>query len=224
MTKIIALDLSKRSTGWAVWDSDWAKYTSKAAALEDEYGAISGDFHPDADGEDPWNEIWRLRRRAMPRYGSLNLGSDSKNEGPTFVNLHIALSDIRRTVCRFETLYFEDPINPTKLRGRTNINTIRVLSGLAAHALSFSSAMEVRVQAINVTSWRKFFIGRMPRGAKTKQLKDYTFERCYQYGWRPRTDDEADALGILDYACDLQGVIPPWRADETLRPALGVRA
>lgn len=223
MTKIIALDLSKRSTGWAVWDSDSADYISKAAALEDEYGAIPGDFYPDPDGEDPWDEIWRLKRRAMPRYGSVELGSEYTNDGQTFVKLHSTLNDIRTTVCRFDALYFEEPINPAQLTGHTNIDTLRVLSGLAAHALSFSYALGIRAQAVNITSWRRFFVGKMPRGTKTKEWKDYAIERCQQYGWKPRTNDEADALGILDYACDLQGITPPWRVDETLRAPLGVR-
>jgi hypothetical protein len=58
-----------------------------------------------------------------------------------------------------------------------------VLSGLCAHAESFGYAVGLRsVQAVNVTSWRRHFIGKMPRGTKTKQLKDYVIERCRSYG------------------------------------------
>lgn len=184
MTAIIALDLSKRSTGWAIWQDGW-----------------------DA-----------------PRYGSVQLGSEFTTDGQTYVKLHQVLSDLRMAVSKFETLYFEDPINPTALGGHTNIDTLRVLSGLAAHALSYGHAMSIRAQSVNITSWRRFFIGKMPRGTKSKEWKDYADERARQYGWKPRTNDESDALGILDYACELQGVTPPWRADEVLRKPLGVKA
>lgn len=184
MTKILALDLSKRCSGWAIWQEGWD----------------------------------------MPRYGSVQLGSEYTCDGRTYVKLHQVLSDLRMTVSKFEAIYFEEPINPAQLTGHTNIDTLRVLSGLAAHTLSFSYALSIRAQAVNITSWRRFFVGKMPRGTKTKEWKDYAIERCQQYGWKPRTNDEGDALGILDYACDLQGVTPPWRVDETLRAPLGVRA
>lgn len=184
MTKIIALDLSKRSTGWAVWDEGWD----------------------------------------MPRYGSVQLGSEFTCDGRTYIKLHQVLSDLRATLTKFETIYFEEPINPNALSGHTNIDTLRVLAGLAAHTLSYASALGLRAQAVNITSWRRHFVGRMPRGTKSKEWKEYAIERCQQYGWKPRKDDEADALGILDYGCELQGVTPPWRLDETLRAPLGVRA
>ena len=72
-----------------------------------------------------------------------------------------------------------------------------------------------------MASWRRHFIGKMPRGTKSKEWKDYAKERCLQYGWSVRTDDESDALGLLDYGCELRGIVPPWRTDEVLRPILG---
>jgi hypothetical protein len=178
----IALDLSKRSTGYAVWMPDWD----------------------------------------MPRCGCWQLGSEYTSDGRTFAKLHQNLSDLRK-LARFENLYLEEPIHPASLSGHTNIDTLRVLAGLAAHAESFGAAVGLRiVSRVNVSSWRKHFVGKMPRGTKSKQWKDYAMERCRQYGFSPRKDDEADALGILDYACDLQGIVPPWRANEVLRPALAV--
>lgn len=188
---MIALDLSKRSTGWAVWMGD----------------------------------------DTAPRYGSWELGSEYTGRGQTYAKLHANLLDLR-AVSRFEALYFEEPLNPNKLKGQTNIDTLRVLSGLAAHAESFGHAMELRiVQGINVDSWRPAFIGRVnsseaKRRAKaagksaTDSLKALTMERCRLLGFHPRNTDEADALGILDYCAGLRGVVPPWRADEVLQPML----
>lgn len=177
---LIALDLSKRSCGWAML----------------------------AEGVD------------APRYGHVQLGSEFTSDGRTYAKLHETLSDLR-LVCRFERIYYEEPINPAALSGHTNIDTLRVLAGLAAHAESFGAAMGCRTQAVNVATWRRHFLGRMPRGTKSKDWKAYATERCQQYGWKPKCSDEADALGILDWACEAIGLLPAWRADEVLRQPIG---
>lgn len=184
LVTFLALDLSKRSTGWAVWQDGWD----------------------------------------MPRYGHWQLGSEYTSDGQTFAKLHSNLADLRKLV-RFQFLYFEEPINPQSLSGNTNIDTLRVLAGLAAHAESYAFAAGLRlVKRVNISTWRRHFVGKMPRGTKTKQWKDYAIERCRQYGFTPRRDDEADALGLLDYAIDLHGITPPWRDGEVLRRPLGMGA
>ena len=182
---ILALDLSKRSTGWACWSDD----------LDN------------------------------PIYGTWALGSEFTSDGQTYAKLHQCLADLR-AVMKFEFVFYEQPLRPEVLQGSTNIDTLRVLSGLAAHAESFAYAVGCwGIHAVHLAVWRKHFIGRMPRGTKTKQWKEYAIERCRHYGWNPRRDDEADALGLLDYGCSLKGITPPWRANETLRPVLaGARA
>ena len=177
---LLALDLSKRSCGWAML----------------------------AEGAD------------TPRYGHVVLGSEFTSSGQTYVKLHWMLSDLR-SVCRFERMFYEEAINPAALSGHTNIDTLRVLAGLVAHVESFGSALGIRTDAVNNTTWRRHFLGKMPRGSKTKDLKDYCIERCRQYGWKPKNSDEADALGILDWACEARGILPAWRADEVLRQPLG---
>lgn len=178
---ILALDLSKRSTGWACW--------------------MPGD--------------------ERPTFGRWVLGSEFTSDGQTYCKLHQNLMDLR-VVSRFEHAYYEQPLQQQHLTGHTNIDSLRVVTGLAAHTESYGHAVGLRtVMAIHQASWRKFFIGRVSRGTKTKQWKDYSRERCAHYGWHPRTDDEADALGILDYACELRGIRPPWRKNETLRPVIG---
>lgn len=178
---IIALDLSKRSTGWAVWMPEMTK----------------------------------------PIWGTWVLGSEFTSDGRTYAKLLENLSD-QRKLTRFEAAFYEQPLRAEVLQGFTNIDTLRILSGLAAQTEYFSYAVGLRCcQAVPLGSWRKHFIGKMPRGTKTKEWKDYAKERCAQYGWTVRTDDEADALGLLDYGCEVRGIIPPWRANEVLRPILG---
>lgn len=160
----------------------------------------------------------------LPSYGTWELGSAFTPNGATYCKLHQQMSDLHR-LCKFEHLFFEEPINPAKLQGHTNIETLRVLSGLAAHAESFGEAMGMRtINAVNLSSWRATFIGKQKRGTKRATLKDLSIERCHQLGWKPKNDDEADALGLLDYACTFRGIIPPWRLNEVLRPPLGVGA
>lgn len=194
-----ALDLSKKSTGWAIWREGWTK----------------------------------------PRSGSWKLGSEYTTNGQVFAKLHRCMNDLFK-VEPFEFLYFEEPINPAQLQGHTTIQTINLAVGLAAHAESFGAARRCRiVKAVNIESWRKDFIGadlaneekakaRRARKAGDKRasardhLKALTIARCRSFDLTPATDDEADAIGILDYALALGGLQPPWRLAETLRPPLEV--
>lgn len=136
--------------------------------------------------------------------------------------LHATLSDIRSAVCRFETMYIEKPLTQMERRGASNeANDIQLK--LLGHAESFAYAMGIRCQLINVKSWARHFIGSTPRSTKSKEKKAYTMERCRTLGWKPRNDDEGDALGLLDYAINSEGLQAPWHLQETLRaPLMGV--
>lgn len=177
----LALDLSKRSTGFAIWQEGWE----------------------------------------TARYGHFVLGSEYTSNGRTYAKLHERMSELYQ-VCRFDRLFFEEPIHPAQLTGHTNVDTLRVLAGLAAHAESFGEVMGCRtIMRINVSSWRGPFIGPQKRGTKRTTLKELTMERARQLGFRPRKDDEADAIGILTHCILLSGITPPWLLAETLRPPLG---
>lgn len=193
---VLALDLSKRSTGWAVWGPGMSK----------------------------------------PAHGRWVLGSEYTSRGGTFAKLHQNLLDLQR-IARFDLIGFEAPIAPMQLQGATNIDTLRVLSGLAAHVESYAFARGCKVTEINVASWRKDFIGSAivneanadarrkrkatGKGSATDKLKALCIERCRSFGWRPETNDDADALGILDYLLAREGVQTPWREAEVLVPVLG---
>ena len=181
--KVLALDLSKSSTGWALCDDE----------------------------------------SAMPDYGSWELGIKLTSDGRVYANLHRRLSDLN-SLGKIDAIFYEEALNPMNLNGKTNINSLRILSGLCAHTESWGYAMGCRIiRPVNLQSWRKFYIGKMDQGTKSKVLKDYTMERCQQLGFSPKNDDESDALGILDYSYEYRGITPPWRKDEVLRPALGIK-
>lgn len=51
-------------------------------------------------------------------------------------------------------------------------------------------------------TWRSSFgVGRAPKTVKDARawLKAEAMKRCLEYGWQPKTDDEADALGLWAY-------------------------
>src|SRR3546814_11504950 len=91
MSAIVALDLSKRSTGWALW----------------EQGSDSA------------------------RFGTWVLGSEYTSRGATYRKLRQHVADLSRLVT-IEPIFFEEPLRPEQLQGHTNIDSLRVLTGLAA--------------------------------------------------------------------------------------------
>ncbi|SNT19957.1 hypothetical protein SAMN06295955_11585 [Sphingopyxis indica] len=155
---------------------------------------------------------------------SKELGSTITNHGLVFARLHGVMNDLWQVIGGADAIYCEEPLQPQALGGHTTFDTLYLAYGLCAHAASFAEAKGVRFHAVNQTAWRRHFIGAMKRGTRRQTLKDYSMERARQLGFSPRNDDEADAIGVLDYACDREGIMPPWRANEVLRPPLGVCA
>lgn len=187
-----AFDLSKRSTGFAVWQEGWEK----------------------------------------PRFGHWVLGGEYTTPGGCFAKLHACLMELHR-VMPWEHMAIEEPLHPAQLSGSTNIATIKLCAGLAAHAASFAHAFRCRsFREINVESWRRDFLSAdlisdaradarkrkaaTGKGSARDKLKALTMERCRQLGFDVRTDDEADACGLLDYFVAQRGIVPPWRRANVL--------
>lgn len=177
----LALDLSKRSTGWALWS-------------------------PGLD---------------RPACGTWELGSEITGPGTVFARLHKHLMDQHR-VTPLESVTYEKPLDPATLGRNTSFDVPFLLMGLAAHVESFCAAMRIRHCAhAHQATWRRHFLGSMKRGVRTPDLKAYAMEQCRQLGIMPGKHDAAEAVGVLDYAMHIAGVMPPWRADNVLLPALG---
>lgn len=173
------------------------------------------------------------------RFGHWVLGSEFSSDGMVFAKLHQCLAELH-ILMPFWRVVIEEPINPAHLSGFTTIQTIRLLSGIAAHVHSFAHAYALpSVIEISVSSWRPDFIGRIDnaeakararrakkagnaKASATDELKRLTMERCRQLGFKPRCHDEADALGLLTYAILLRGETPPWLAGEVLRQPLAI--
>lgn len=174
----LALDLSKSSTGFAIWQPGW-----------------------DA-----------------PRFGSWSLGSEFTSTGKAFVNLHKNMGALMQMTGPFDTVTYEEPLLLGPAAKNTNAETQLLLIGLMAHVESFCAAKSIRRrQGVNNATWRAHFLqgvkvargGR--KGDRSKALKELTIERCRQFGWTVARNDEADALGILDYWLSALKIETPWR-------------
>jgi len=152
------------------------------------------------------------------------LGSEWTDDGTVFAKLHERMTDLH-TVGRIDAVFIEDAIDARALHGHTNIDTLKLLSGLAAHAKSWSAAMGCRMlREVNMSTWRRHFIGKMKRGTRTVDLKEFAMRRCRELGFNPKRHDEAEALGLLDYACSDLGVTPFWRVEAPLVQQFAGRA
>src|SRR5437762_2979618 len=96
-----------------------------------------------------------------PAIGHWELGSTFTSDGGVFRKLHEELAALHM-VMGFSFIFTEEAINPNSLNGHTNIHTLSLASGLAAHVHSFASAYSLPVPPeINIESWRPPFIGRV---------------------------------------------------------------
>lgn len=155
---------------------------------------------------------------------SKSLGSTMTSPGMACARLHGVMNDLNMVLGGVDAVYCEEPLQPQAIQGHTTAETILLAYGLYAHAWSYCEAKGIRFYGTNQTVWRRHFLGPMKRGTKRQTLKALAVERARQLGVNPTNDDEADAFGVLDYACDREGIRPPWRANEILRPPLGAVA
>ena len=155
------------------------------------------------------------------RFGHRRLGNGVlTNHGLTFARVHELMNELHM-ICPYEAVFVEKPLDPQLMSKIQNFDTPFLLYGLAAHAHSYCEAKGIRkLQMVHQATWRKHFIGSMRIGTKKPVLKQLTMERCAQFGMPVRTDDEADAIGILDYGIEMQGITAPWRRDNILLPPL----
>ena len=179
--RILALDLSETSTGFACW----------------------------GEGD------------AVAASGHWVLGSEYSSFGQVFALLHERMTELH-AVGAIDAVFYERPRHLDGWNKDSNETAHMLAVGLAAHAESWGVAMGCRIiRAVNISVWRRHFLGTMPRATKSAQLKDLAMERCRQLGFRPLKHDQAEAIGILDHACTALDIMPPWRAGEVLRPPLG---
>ncbi len=159
---------------------------------------------------------------AKPASGTWELAGGVTHAPKAFVRLHRHLRDLN-DAAPLDLIVFEDALPASRLHGHTNIDTLKAAAGLAAHVQSFAEAMGIRHRCVNLTTWRKHFIGSMPRGTKTADFKHLAMTRCRELGFDVIKHDAAEACGLLDYELSVEGVLPPWRNERVLTEQLTPR-
>ncbi len=91
---------------------------------------------------------------------------------------------------------------------RMNNVTIYKLINLAGHTEYAAQASGVRYFQVAIPKWRKHFFGK--GGGKRDEMKALAMRECTRRGWRPADDNQADALGMLDYAAHCLKVKTDW--------------
>jgi Holliday junction resolvasome RuvABC endonuclease subunit len=125
----------------------------------------------------------------LPRIGSFKLPSTGEDIGRFAVEAEdrvAALLDAERP----GLVVFEMPILPKK----TQLITVRKLSGLVWEVERQCTRRKIRCREGRASSVKKFFTG----SGRAEKLD--TMQIARRYGWRVRTDDEADAAALWAYA------------------------
>lgn len=156
-----------------------------------------------------------------PVGGIWKLGATIEDAPRAFLRLHQNLNDIH-SVSPLDEIIYEQPVDPSTFMRPNNFSIPFVLIGLAAHVDSYCEAKNIRCRMVPMATWRRHFIGKMKRGTKSKQLKDYAMERCLEYGLEfDGKHDIAEAHGILDFRLAQHCIEPPWRKERPLVSVLG---
>lgn len=106
-----------------------------------------------------------------------------------------------------DLIVYELPAIPSFMGGKTNIDTTRLLFGLAEHLEEWCHD-RVELREATVSQVRAHFIG---SNMKAKIAKPLTLERCRDIGWVVETTDEADAAALWSYQCALLNPQLAWR-------------
>ena len=96
-----------------------------------------------------------------------------------------------------DLIVYESSAVPSIMAGKTNIDTIKTLIGLAEH-LEEWAYNRVELREASVSQVRSHFIG---RNMKANIAKPMTMERCKELGWNVENHDDADACALWDYQC-----------------------
>jgi hypothetical protein len=153
-----------------------------------------------------------------PTYGTWKLGSEWTDDGQLFVNIYKHLTDAW-TFSQPDLVIYEAP-----LRGdyQSSEKNNFVANGLAAMVVFLCKAKRIRCEGCSNSTWRKIYLGR-GKGLTSAEFKQAALKMARDFGMKPQNNNEADALGLLDYALNREQILPPWRQELTLTEQLRSR-
>ncbi len=222
----LSLDIAT-STGWAlICDGDVTRrpgHWQLFAGRKLRKWRVNWRYFPEVDKSVGWG-FWDLK------------GSEYTKFGYSVHSLLKCLLELNKFI-PIDRIFWEQRFPST------NFQTGDVLAGLGGAVGVFCFAREyIAVKAVKNDNWAPHFIGRVEHSdakakarrinkmrkaqgeerkvSARKELKSLSEARARSYGFTIERDDEADAIGILDYGLDINGVVPPWRIGEVLQPVL----
>jgi|SRR5215831_435786 len=139
---------------------------------------------------------WAFVDADRPRSRLIDLWASS--EGAVYMRARARLLEILNGG---DVVAVEAAIMPNKVTIRSRL----VLFGIRAMIVAVAHERMARVVEVEPHRWRKHFIGvvsapaGVPRKKRRQWLKDRARWHAQQRGWGVVSEDEADALGILDY-------------------------
>lgn len=144
-----------------------------------------------------------------PQSGSHRLAPADASPAAVYAGLIDFLGQ-RLTTFRYRVVAFEAPLDVRHMQ-KTNINTARMLLGIAAIAegVAYSTGHHRLFEAA-VHDVRRHLLGFRPKGGEAKRA---VIDRLKMLGFNPVDDNEADAIAGWLYAC---AIIDPQKAKMTL--------
>jgi hypothetical protein len=152
--------------------------------------------------------------QAVPTWGRFTLPSWHDREGECLWNWFSWLGE-KVVETQATALILENTFIPMHNEGLTNRIAQYGQLGMAsavAHLCTTQKGQPVEFSVVTPGQWRKAFLGAAdpPKGLVQAQRRTWLKERCvaecHIRGWLVESNDAADALGILAYAC---GAIDP---------------
>lgn len=197
--KILALDLSKTNTGWAVWDGASAKPLYGSWVLGSEYSSDGMVFAKVHERMMEHHQVFGFEYVAIEAPIS-----PAQLQGNTTIQTIRLASGIAAHVHSFAHAFGLRPVI------EVNVSSWRP-----------DFIGKIHDQQAKADARRRKKAGDS-RASARDSLKALTIARCRQLGMTPKKDDEADAIGILTYCLLTRNVQPPWMMDETLLAPLEV--
>lgn len=215
MKKILSLDVSASSTGWAVLvpgdvrrlletnNLDWLQILDVLRLSR-----TSKNWKVYGDGE------------CSLVHGAWRLKNEYSAEGEPHSTFKRNLWLVKK-VFGVEFIVFERPLAQSQRGGASNEGndiTVELIGTLKEFCFD---AKIRKLYNLHRASWEKDFIGSQKRGTKRKTIQNLVDERAEQLGFVFRKNDEAAAIGLLQLQLLNSGTQPPWLDGEVLRPILG---
>jgi hypothetical protein len=149
-------------------------------------------------------------------YGSFSLGDSEYRLGDCTVVLFQKIKEL----CLFDKpdlIVYEEQLNGNR---QSNERNNRQANAWAVVVQLYAAWYKIRHYPINNQTLKDSWL--MPeRKLSRDEAKSASVAMSRRFGLRPKNHDEADAIGLLDYAMLREKITPPWRANEVLRPPLG---